>query len=219
LTAYRPVAYESDSVALSANTWEELMAEIPKAHVKIIVLSGLSLLAMSPIITAHAETFQVLYDFTGQSDGAEPEGGLIVGPGNYLYGATTTRTPSSKSAPAFEFSSHGIYTVLAKTGENSEGDSAVGLVWQAGTLEFYGATGYGGTNGFGSVYKLNTFSSSGSGGGEITILHSFAGGSDGQIPAGRLVLDSSGNIYGTTYYGGDNTNCPYGCGTVYKITI
>ena len=53
------------------------------------------------------------------------------------------------------------------------------------------------------------------------VLHSFnSDGHDGTLPTNSpLVLDKAGNLYGTTYWGG-NTNCgnPNGCGTVFEIT-
>ncbi len=53
----------------------------------------------------------------------------------------------------------------------------------------------------------------------LTTLHSFAGYStDGASPYGGLVQASDGNFYGTTYAGGDSSNCQGGCGTVFRIT-
>jgi uncharacterized repeat protein (TIGR03803 family) len=51
------------------------------------------------------------------------------------------------------------------------------------------------------------------------VLYSFTGGTDGAtFEGGGLVRDASGNLYGTTGFGGDlNCNAPYGCGTVYKV--
>lgn len=75
----------------------------------------------------------------------------------------------------------------------------------------YGATGYGGTAcNCGTVFKLAPD-------GSETVLYAFAGGSDGTYPSG-VIKDSQGNLYGTTYEGG-NTGCSgNGCGTVFKIT-
>ncbi len=73
---------------------------------------------------------------------------------------------------------------------------------------FYGTTQFGGASyNRGVVYELNAQ-------GEQTILYSFTGQSDGGIPIGRLIRDSSGNLYGITSSGGDAT-CS--CGTVFKL--
>ena len=72
----------------------------------------------------------------------------------------------------------------------------------AGNL--YGTTSYGGTNGVGTVFKLDPA-------GQETVLHSFSG-RDGKIPYGTLARDKAGNLYGTTYGGG-----AFGGGVVFKI--
>ena len=42
---------------------------------------------------------------------------------------------------------------------------------------------------------------------------------DGESPNYGVVQGNDGNFYGTAYYGGStNDSCPYGCGTVFKIT-
>ena len=70
----------------------------------------------------------------------------------------------------------------------------------AGNL--YGATQSGGT-GFGLVYKLTPD-------GVETVLHAFAGGTDGSAPSDDLIIDAAGNLYGTLINGGLN-------GQVYQI--
>src|SRR5271154_4505947 len=47
------------------------------------------------------------------------------------------------------------------------------------------------------------------------ILYSFTGGADGANPLAALVLDSVGNLYGTTFQGG--TGCHVGCGVIFKL--
>jgi len=52
---------------------------------------------------------------------------------------------------------------------------------------------------------------------EITVLHTFVGSPDGTNPS-PLIRDRKGNLYGTAQAGGgNNNNCEFGCGMVYKI--
>jgi hypothetical protein len=51
-----------------------------------------------------------------------------------------------------------------------------------------------------------------------TVLHTFAGGSDGAVPTSGLVFDATGALYGPTAEGGNGGGCNGGCGTVFKLT-
>jgi uncharacterized repeat protein (TIGR03803 family) len=83
----------------------------------------------------------------------------------------------------------------------------------AGNL--YGATQRGGSSGWGTVYKLDAT-------GHETILHNFSGplfggpGADGALPGAGVTRDSAGNLYGTTYLGGDSFYGGAG-GVAYKL--
>ena len=58
------------------------------------------------------------------------------------------------------------------------------------------------------------------GSGTFRIIHNFTGGKDGGIPYAGLIIDHSGNLYGTAFLGGRGT-CPpqnSGCGTVFEMT-
>jgi hypothetical protein len=91
----------------------------------------------------------------------------------------------------------------------------------------YGATSYGGSVSVcqaiawcGSVYQL----SPGQNGWTEKVLHAFQGHpqGDGGAPAGGVILDEAGNVYGTTAYGGTG-NCnllgsDVGCGAVYEMS-
>jgi len=70
-----------------------------------------------------------------------------------------------------------------------------------------------GAFGQGNVFKLTQAN----GGWTYTSLYDFTGGSDGRFPEGSVILDSSGNIYGTTSQAG---SCGFGsgCGVVWEIT-
>src|SRR5208282_1407300 len=73
----------------------------------------------------------------------------------------------------------------------------------------YGTTAEGGTDNEGCVYELTP---SGSGGYTESCIYSFGEGSDGIYPYGGVILDSAGNLYGTTYEGGIND-----AGTVFQL--
>src|SRR5580698_1825589 len=65
---------------------------------------------------------------------------------------------------------------------------------------WYGATFEDGAHGHGNVFKLTPAN----GGWTYTSLYNFTGGSDGSWPNSRLVIDASGNVFGTTQSGGQN---------------
>ncbi len=91
--------------------------------------------------------------------------------------------------------------------------------WAGVTLDkagnLYGATRGGGKYGNGVVFKL---APTAHGEWKETILHAFKGGSDGSEPFGTPVFDPAGNLYGTTYDGGNSACAGYGCGTIFKLT-
>jgi uncharacterized repeat protein (TIGR03803 family) len=92
------------------------------------------------------------------------------------------------------------------TGANGK-EPLSGVVESRGVL--FGTTAQGGEYDFGTVYSFEPKQP----GRAETLLYSFGGGSDGAEPVGNVVLDSSGNIYGTTYQGGANND-----GVVFKLT-
>ena len=96
-------------------------------------------------------------------------------------------------------------TVLYAFKGGSDGSKpAAGLVRDAaGNL--YGTTPYGGASGFGTVFKVDSA-------GNETVLYSFTGQPDGDMPFAALVRDAAGNLYGTTFGGGN-----FHHGTVFKI--
>ena len=112
-------------------------------------------------------------------------------------------------------------------GANDGATPAGGAVFDsAGNL--YGATTQGGGDDCpidqcGTVFELTPPHSKGDSWTE-TLLHIFKGNGsgDGNTPAGSVILDSAGNLYGTTAYGG-NGNCillgtKAGCGTVFELS-
>jgi len=55
---------------------------------------------------------------------------------------------------------------------------------------------------------------------KFRLIHTFSGGKDGATPFAGLIIDQSGNLYGTAFLGGRGT-CPpqnIGCGTVFELS-
>jgi uncharacterized repeat protein (TIGR03803 family) len=101
--------------------------------------------------------------------------------------------------------------VLHEFGTGTDGAAAYGRVISDAAGNLYGTTALGGTSGAGIVFELTK--PRGPGGWTETILYNFTGGSDGSQPYGGLIFDSLGNLYGTTYQGGNSND-----GTVYQLT-
>jgi len=160
------------------------------------------------IDTSGKET--VLHSFTRGMDGANPVFGYLLrdNAGN-LYG-TTYYGGTAGNGAAFKINPNGKVLSLPFRGGNNGGFPYAGLVRDSAG-NFYGTTNLRGTGcapyGCGTAYKISPT-------GKQTVLHSFAGGaSDGSFPWDQLVVDSTGNLFGTTELGG-----PSGFGTVFKLS-
>lgn len=162
-----------------------------------------------------------LYAFTGLTDGNFPTNNLVMDAVGNLYGVTVTGGDSLCNSPygcgvVFELtpgSSGWTETVLHTfTGGITDGTGPNSLIGDAaGNL--YGTTALGGVSNSGTVFKL----SNGSSGWTESVLFSFDGAMQGSNANG-LALDSSGNLYGTTGFGGNNSFCHQGCGVVFKLS-
>jgi uncharacterized repeat protein (TIGR03803 family) len=174
-------------------------------------------------------TESILYNFTANGTGGYfPHAGMIADALGNFYGTT-----AGGRGTVFELSPTGGGNWTEKALYNFQGGTDAwqpnaGLIFDpAGNL--YGTTTAGGHNtacyqnaglGCGTVFELSP-----AGGGIWTekVLYEFAGGADGYFPFSSLVLDGSGNLYGTTPYGGGNTTClnvgiSSGCGIVFELT-
>ncbi len=170
--------------------------------------------------TAGSET--ALYNFAGQPDGAFPDSGVIRDSAGDLFGVTFAGGDYNEGA-AYEVAANGNETVLYSFAGSSDGaqpDSGL-LLDSQGNL--YGTTANGGNGqcggtGCGVVFKLSPQSG---GAWSETVLYEFCSLSncaDGEAPVGPLIMDSAGNLYGTTYFGGASHNCDgAGCGAVFKL--
>ena len=168
----------------------------------------------------------LLYSFTGGSDGSGPGSGVTFDSSGNLYSSTYSGG-SDNGGTVFELSPPGVWTTFrllytfTEVANGNGGPLHSDLIMdQAGNL--YGTTFFDGAYGEGAVFKLTPTM----GGYTYTSLHDFcsgAGCSDGYEPAGTLVMDSSGNLYGTASGGGSPLGaCDSGgygnCGVIFKIT-
>ena len=147
-------------------------------------------------------TESTIHQFSAGSDGANPWTGVIVDSSGNLYGTTSLDGPDGggtvyemmSSGQGFTF---GVMQSFSGSGPNP-GPLADLAMDASGNL--YGTTYAGGTHGAGNVFKLTR-----SGNGfTYSDLYDFTGGTDGSNPASNVVIDASGNLYGTTYQGGSD---------------
>jgi len=204
------------------------------------------ILMTGSLVTSAVAQWQenVLYSFQNGSDGAWPVGSVVFDASGNLYGATITGGAPSclpvsecgtvyQLAPPIQPGGTWTETVLYvfKGKPYNDGATPAGGLVMDGFGNIYGTTAYGGTGnclllgiqaGCGTVYKLSPPAQQG-GAWTETVLYSFPSYNEGYFPAGDLVFDRAGNLYGATIYGGGRgTNCgdgfyPY-CGTIFELS-
>jgi uncharacterized repeat protein (TIGR03803 family) len=155
------------------------------------------------------------------SNGAYPYAGVSFDSQWNMYGTTENGGASGFGTVWKYTSSAGLTQLFNFSGSSSpsnNGDRPMSplLIDSHGNL--YGTTYFGGNSfsadgsGYGTLFKLSSS-------GQFTELHQFSG-TDGDNPLGALILDSSGNLWGTTFQGGTGWNPPnqYGDGTIFKYS-
>ncbi len=153
----------------------------------------------------------VLHRFGSGQDGSQPIGGATVDAAGNVYGTLNLGGAYGNGA-VFEATRNGqtwTETLLYSFTGGTDAVNPVAGVTLDASGNLYGTSSFGGANGVGAIYKLTH---SGSGWTE-SVIYNFQGGSDGQNPVGGVILDQAGNLYGTTFDGGDN-----GGGTVYELS-
>ena len=162
--------------------------------------------------TTVLKNFSLVDVSTGtNSDGANPQAGLVLS-GSTLYG-TTLNGGSGSRGTVFSLGTNGTGFAVLKsftamdpiTGTNSDGANPVAALILSGSV-LYGTAQYGGTNVYGTIFRVNT---NGTG---FASIYSFTGNSDGGNPAAKLLVSGS-TLYGTAPNGGDNFG-----GTVFSVS-
>jgi uncharacterized repeat protein (TIGR03803 family) len=159
---------------------------------------------------------KILYSFTGGTDGGFPQGGVIADSAGNLYG-TTTSDGVDHSGVVYELSPGAGPAKQKQTTLYAFTGGADGAIPQAGLVadakgNLYGTTYSGGANSAGVVFELSPPAKGKTAWTEQT-LWTFTGGNDGSTPAGALILDKAGNLYGTTTEGGTGV-----VGTVFELS-
>jgi uncharacterized repeat protein (TIGR03803 family) len=151
-----------------------------------------------------------LYSFCAQTnctDGDQPAAGLVLGNDGNFYGITSGGGAYLYYGTVFKITPAGLLTTLHSFhGYPTDGQAPVAALVQGSDGNFYGTTQIGGSGTFGTVFKITTS-------GVLTTLYNFGDGAHGWYPYAGLVQGSDGNLYGTTFFGGD-----YWAGTAFKIT-
>jgi uncharacterized repeat protein (TIGR03803 family) len=172
------------------------------------------ILFLLPSTVLNAQTESVLYSFGQNGDSGEPIFPPTVGSDGSLYGIVGNEgalwlyqlTQSQDGTWNFAI----IVSLL-----NSSDSGPWPLVTDpAGNL--YGETWRGGEYDAGTVFELSPSPT----GWTQTTLHNFSfTGKDGNSPSCCLMRDSSGNLYGTTNFGGGSDGCENnGCGTAFELS-
>jgi len=180
----------------------------------LIALAFIIGLATTP--TVQAQTYQVIYNFTGRQDGAYPSTGLTVDGSGTLYGtAFGGGTPGYGTVFTLTNAGGGwLFTPIYSFHAGSDGAGPIGALVVGPDGALYGSTSAGGQGpcvsgsgyrGCGTIYSLRPPSRA-----PVSVIVNWSSTTlyrfsqtDGAYPQGQLTFDSSGNIYGTAMNGGD----------------
>jgi len=167
---------------------------------------------LSPSSRGWQET--ILHHFSNKGDGASPESDITLDDKGNLYG-TTQSTVFQLAQRDETWELHTLHTFRG----HSDGLIPSRRVVVGAFGNVYGSTEGGGSadcggSGCGVIFRLSPES------GHVwieNILRRLDGGADGVNAYPGLTMTPTGNLLGTTLYGGDNTSCSEGCGIVYEL--
>jgi len=181
----------------------------PRTLLSILILCSSALgQSTAPTSSTPDVGFTTLYNFNGGNDGCCIYGGLAGDKAGNLYGVAYSGETLSdygdlfKLTPGAEgYSFESLQFMVVAGG----GCITTPTIDRTGNV-FGVCDGAGGAGGYGTLWEYSQH-------GKFSILHTFNGLTDGSEPKDSVVLDPTGNIYGTTYTGG-----PGGSGTLWKFS-
>ena len=145
-----------------------------------------------------------LASFNDLTNGGSPLAGLVMDSSGDLYG-TTYRGGALQDGTVFELANGAASPTTLASLYYSDVEWPVGGLVIDSSGNLYGVATEGGSDGDGAIFELAK------GNATVTVLADLDG-SNGQYPEGTLIMDGSGNLYGTTLEGGAN-----GYGTVFEL--
>jgi uncharacterized repeat protein (TIGR03803 family) len=154
-------------------------------------------------LTTANGTYTVLRHLAAQTDGGNPYGNLFQNTDGVLYGMNRSGGAGT-SGTAFKISTSGAFTLLHPFVATTEGSAPNGGFVKGNDGNFYGMTSADGIYGNGTVFRMNSS-------GTVTVLISFYGAKNGNMPQESLVKGKDSAYYSTTSNGGT-----YGYGTIFK---
>jgi uncharacterized repeat protein (TIGR03803 family) len=166
-------------------------------------------------------TESIVHSFRGGSGGSRPLGALILDRKGNLYGTASSGGADCNGfgvgcGTVFRLTPDGNYRVLHAFAGGSDGIYPAAGLSLGADGNFYGTTANGGIDcddtgqGCGIVFKLTPD-------GAETVLYAFPGGDHGAYPAGGVIRDDAGNLFGTTNNGGVDCDFSGGCGVAFKL--
>ncbi|MGA2369440.1 MAG: choice-of-anchor tandem repeat GloVer-containing protein [Candidatus Korobacteraceae bacterium] len=197
------------------------------------ILAALTLALALTMATpaASAQTYSVLYNFTGQSDGGNPEAGVTFDEAGNLYGTTYQGGSTNCSmyhhigcGTVFKLSHRGAgwtFGLLHEFNGSPDGANPEARVVFGPNGALFGTTSEGGI-GLGTVFQLQppaTFCPTPSCPWTETQLYSFDSEYGPANPGGGdLIFDPQGNMWGTTAGGGGYLCDDGSCGGVFELS-
>lgn len=144
-------------------------------------------------------TENVIHNFSGPPDGANPAAGLTFDPASGTYYGTTQYGGDlvCNCGTVFQLTPNGDGTwneTVIHSFVGTDGSQPRAGVTLDSQGNLYGTTSQGGGSNVGVAYEIA--------GGGFSLLHTFSGGSDGATPVAPLTFDRVGNLWGTTQQGG-----------------